>query len=100
MPSLEGLRQRQLSSSSQAENNDESNRSTQEEDDEDSRMAYGSSSSSKRQRPVIAAAIQRSVSGGSNRPLKPYFHKILAVLVVTALYTAFLYKHGSGTPDA
>jgi len=57
-------------------------------------MAYG------RQRPVIAAAIQRSVSSNqhagliANSNLRRYLHRILAVLLVTVLYTAFVYTHG------
>lgn len=61
-------------------------------------MAYG-----RVQRPVIAAAIQRSVSSGinnhsglvANSNLRRYLRRIFTVLLVTVLYTAFVYTHGT-----
>ena len=68
-------------------------------------MVYGiSSGRTGVQRPVIAAAIQRSVSSSStgagaghysNRILRRYLKIILNVLFVTVLYTAFVYTHGA-----
>ena len=63
----------------------------------DSDMAYGGTN---RNRPVLATAITRSVSGGlhnSNRVLRRYLNRILLVLTVTAVYTAFIYKSGGLT---
>ena len=60
-------------------------------------MAYG-----RVQRPVIAAAIQRSVSASNhhsgliaNSNLRRYLQRIGTVLLVTVLYTAFVYTHGT-----
>lgn len=76
-------------------------------------MGYGSSLPSSstapnkknnQRRPVIAAAIQRSVaaaygtngaSGVRQHNLRRYLQRILVVLAITAVYTAFLYKSGT-----
>jgi hypothetical protein len=57
-------------------------------------MAYSASSRAKR--PGIAA-LQRTITNSNNRPrsLQPYIVKISAVLVVTAIYTAYIYQSGT-----
>ena len=57
-------------------------------------MAYGTS----RQRPVIAySRVPSGTAGGSNatRTLATYRKNIAIVIVITILYTAFLYRSGA-----